>query len=80
MGTMRNMKLLLATIVFVMAGIGLFTNNNALLPFLFLLLGLLMFIQGVDERKKNHRSVLSYASFAIAAFLWLISFSIFLET
>ncbi|WP_347860967.1 DUF3953 domain-containing protein [Salimicrobium sp. PL1-032A] len=76
---MRKLKLFLAGIVFVMAGIGLVTDQSELIPYMFLVLGGMMVVQGIEERRKDSRSFWAYASFATAGFLWFVSISVFVN-
>ncbi|SDJ12095.1 DUF3953 domain-containing protein [Salimicrobium halophilum] len=77
---MRSLKLFLAIIVLIIAGVGLITDNNALLPYMFLVLGAMTFVHGLDERLKNTRSFWAYLSFAITAFVWFIALAILFES
>ncbi len=66
---LKVLKLILSIFVFTLGGFALITKNFGLLPYSLFLLGILSFVMGLIELKKDRTSFQGYANIGASLFV-----------
>jgi hypothetical protein len=73
---LKVFRMVLASIVIVMAGYGLMTDNFWIQPYMLFLMGVMLLVMGLEEFQKG-KIVYGYLSAAVSLFLIVVLFFTF---